>query len=328
MIHLAFESSCDDTSVALFKNEQLICMRTHTQAEHEKTSGVVPEIAARLHSDHIFWLITEIVDEANIRLEDIDAYCCTREPGLIPSLMVGMTVAKMLAQIYKKPLHWINHIEAHVFSVFLDRDQEDVCFPAIVLSASGWHNDLFLWKGVHDLKKIGGTRDDSAGESMDKVGRELWLPFPSGRYMDEQANLHKNPSSDRLFPIPLLEKDSLDFSFSGLKSAAIRDIREQASISNDYIQKICYEYRESICITLVTKLIRAIEKHNCQNVYLVWGVSANSRLRTNIQKALSEKNITPLTPKSLKYCWDNAAMVWITGYYKYLHKDLHRGSRC
>lgn len=173
MLHLAFESSCDDTSVALFEDERLLCMRTHTQAEHQATSGVVPEIAARLHSNHIFSLIRAILADQNKVLSDIDAYSCTSEPGLMPSLLVGKTVAKMLAQIYKKPLHWINHIEAHVFSVYLDRDPSEIQFPAIVLSASGGHNDLFLWNDMNHLQKIGGTRDDSAGESMDKVGREM-----------------------------------------------------------------------------------------------------------------------------------------------------------
>ena len=225
MFLLAFESSCDDTSVALLRDDVLISMHTHTQTEHIATLGVVPEIAARLHADYIFELITKVLQDAGIELSDIDVYAATSEPGLIPSLLIGKTVAKTLATTHKKPLIWVNHIEGHIFSLLLERTLEDIQFPVIVLSASGGHNDLFAWSSLYEIEKIGSTVDDSAGESMDKVGRSLGLPFPAGRAIDELAQkydpqLHTNIPR---FPLVLPPK-TLNFSFSGLKSAALREI--------------------------------------------------------------------------------------------------------
>lgn len=173
MYLLAFESSCDDTSVALLRDDTLISMRTHTQLEHIQTLGVVPEVAARLHADHIFDLITKVLTEGGIELDAIDVFAATSEPGLVPSLLIGKTVAKTLAITHKKPLIWVNHIEGHIFSILLERKLEELEFPMIVLSASGGHNDLFLWKSLYEIEKVGSTVDDSAGESMDKVGRSL-----------------------------------------------------------------------------------------------------------------------------------------------------------
>jgi N6-L-threonylcarbamoyladenine synthase len=232
MFLLAFESSCDDTSVALLRDDVLISMHTHTQLEHIQTLGVVPEVAARLHADHIFDLITEVLTDAWIELSAIDVFAATSEPGLVPSLLIGKTVAKSLAISHKKPIIWVNHIEGHIFSLLLERKLEELEFPMVVLSASGWHNDLFLWNSLYEIEKVGSTVDDSAGESMDKVGRSLWLSFPAGRYIDELAQkydpeIHKNIPS---FPLVLPEW-SLNFSFSGLKSAALREIQLRASLN-------------------------------------------------------------------------------------------------
>jgi N6-L-threonylcarbamoyladenine synthase len=225
MYLLAFESSCDDTSVALLRNEELISMHTHTQSEHIATMGVVPEVAARLHADNIFELITLVLHDGKITLDEIDVFAATSEPWLVPSLLIGKTVTKTLALSHKKPLIWVNHIEGHVFSILLERKVEEIQFPIIVLSASGGHNDLFLWKSLFEIEKIGNTVDDSAGESMDKVGRSLWLPFPAGRYIDELAQKYNPEIHTHIptFPLVLPEK-SLNFSFSGLKSAALREI--------------------------------------------------------------------------------------------------------
>ncbi|MFA6080018.1 MAG: tRNA (adenosine(37)-N6)-threonylcarbamoyltransferase complex transferase subunit TsaD [Candidatus Gracilibacteria bacterium] len=225
MYLLAFESSCDDTSVALLRDDELICMKTHTQLEHIATEGVVPETAARLHANHVFELLEEVLKIGTITLKDIDIFAATSEPGLIPSLLIGKTVAKTLATSHKKPLIWVNHIEGHIFSVLLERKLQDLKFPAIVLSASGGHNDLFLWKSLYEIEKLGGTLDDSAGESMDKVGRSMGLPFPAGREVDELAQKYTPKIHTNIPKFPLvLPADSLDFSFSGLKSAAIREI--------------------------------------------------------------------------------------------------------
>jgi N6-L-threonylcarbamoyladenine synthase len=321
MYLLAFESSCDDTSVALLKDWVLISMHTHTQLEHIKTLWVVPEVAARLHADHVFDLTEKVLEDGNITLSDIDFFAATSEPGLIPSLLIGKTVAKTLAISHKKPLIWVNHIEGHIFSLLLERKIEELEFPIVVLSASGWHNDLFLWKSLYEMEKIGCTVDDSAWESMDKVGRSLGLPFPAGRYIDELAQkynpkLHKNIP---LFPV-VLPKESLNFSFSGLKSSALREIelrqKDHWELTEwDHIE-ISYGYQKTIVTILSERLIEARKKLSPKGLALVGWVSANSALR-KIMQEYSEKNTIPYyIPKSMKYCWDNAAMIGVRAYWE------------
>lgn len=323
MYLLAFESSCDDTSVALLRNDELICMKTHTQIEHIQTQGVVPETAARLHANHIFDLLTEVLNIGEVTLANIDVFAATSEPGLLPSLLIGKTVAKTLAIAHKKPLIWINHIEGHIFSVLLERKLTDIQFPALVLSASGWHNDLYVWNSLYDIVKIGWTRDDSAGESMDKVGRAMWLSFPAGKEVDELAKLY-NPQIHKILPkFPLvLMPGTLDFSFSGLKSAAIREITARKEINWTLSEidqvEIAYSYQEIVTDILSRRMLEAATIHNAQSLCLVGGVSANSSLREKIQQFWEKNNIPVLLPKSLIYCGDNAAMIGIRAYWEYL----------
>lgn len=321
MFLLAFESSCDDTSVALLRDDVLVSMHTHTQLEHIQTLGVVPEVAARLHADHIFDLITRVLTDGGIELSAIDVFAATTEPGLVPSLLIGKTVAKSLAISHKKPIIWVNHIEGHIFSLLLERKLEELEFPMIVLSASGWHNDLFLWNSLYEIEKVGSTVDDSAGESMDKVGRSLWLPFPAGRYIDELAQkydseIHKNIPS---FPLVLPEW-SLNFSFSGLKSAALREIelrkKDHSELTETDLIEISYGYQGIITEILSKRLIEAQKKTGAKSIGLVGGVSANSALRKIMEKYSQENTIPYYTPKSLKYCGDNAAMIAIRAYWE------------
>ncbi len=274
MYLLAFESSCDDTSVALLRDEELISMHTHTQSEHIATMGVVPEVAARLHADHIFDLITLVLNDGKITLDKIDIFAATSEPGLVPSLLIGKTVAKTLALSHKKPLIWVNHIEGHVFSILLERKIEEIQFPIIVLSASGGHNDLFLWKSLFEIEKIGNTVDDSAGESMDKVGRSLGLPFPAGRYIDELAQKYTPEIHTRIPAFPLvLPEESLNFSFSGLKSAALREImlreKDHGKLTETDHIEISYGYQTIIIRILSERLIEAQKKTHAKSIALV-----------------------------------------------------------
>jgi len=322
MYLLAFESSCDDTSIALLRDDVLICMKTHTQIEHIATEGVVPETAARLHANHVFELLEEVLKIWNITLKDIDVFAATSEPGLIPSLLIGKTVAKTLSKIHNKPLIWVNHIEWHIFSVLLERKLEDIQFPAIVLSASGGHNDLFLWESLFEIEKLWGTLDDSAGESMDKVGRSMWLPFPAGRDVDEltqkyNPEIHKNIPK---FPL-VLPADSLNFSFSGIKSAAIREItlrieQHKELTENDKIE-IAYGYQNTVTEILAQRIIQAQKATQATTICLVGGVSANSLLRTKIENFGRKIEAPVLLPRSLKYCGDNAAMIGIRAYWEY-----------
>ncbi len=321
MYLLAFESSCDDTSVALLRDEELICMKTHTQLEHIATAGVVPETAARLHANHIFDLLTEVLTTWNITIADIDIFAATSEPGLIPSLLIGKTVAKTLATAHKKPLIWVNHIEGHIFSILLERKLEDIQFPAMVLSASGGHNDLFLWKSLYEIEKLGWTRDDSAGESMDKVGRSMWLPFPAGREVDELAQKYNPEIHNNIPKFPLvLPADSLDFSFSGIKSAAIREITMRIEknwpLSEPDKIEIAYGYQSIVTEILTQRVIQASKIHQVKTICLVGGVSANSALRAKVELFWKEIELPVLLPKSLKYCGDNAAMIGIRAYWE------------
>jgi N6-L-threonylcarbamoyladenine synthase len=390
MYLLAFESSCDDTSVALLRDDALVSMHTHTQLEHIQTLGVVPEVAARLHADHIFDLITRVLTDGGIELDAVDVFAATTEPGLVPSLLIGKTVAKSLAISHKKPIIWVNHIEGHIFSLLLERKLEELEFPMIVLSASGGHNDLFFWEWPgtfpsavqkrnnssenrapewavlwvqwvrredlnlkneffdNSIEKVGSTIDDSAGESMDKVGRSLWLPFPAGRYIDELAQkydpaIHKNIPS---FPLVLPEWN-LNFSFSGLKSAALREIdlrikktcplkkgeewvnltlsnegwkskwRGQGGfLSETDLIEISYGYQGIITNILSKRLIEAQKKTGAKSIGLVGGVSANSALRQIMEEYSRENSIPYYTPKSLKYCGDNATMIGMRAYWE------------
>lgn len=322
MYLLAFESSCDDTSVALLRDEELISMHTHTQLEHIKTYGVVPEIAARLHADYIFDLIGKVLEEWWISLIDIDVFAATSEPGLLPSLLIGKTVAKTLATSHKKPLIWVNHIEGHIFSILLERKITDIEFPSVVLSASGGHNDLFFWKSLYEIERVGSTRDDSAGESMDKVGRSMGLPFPAGRHIDELA--HKfDANKHTLIDFPLvLPADCLDFSFSWLKSAALREIeirkKDHEEITEIDRIEIAYSYQKIITDILIARTLEAQKKLWAKSICIVGGVSANSALRKAIEQYSQESWIPYYLPKSMKYCGDNAAMIGIRGYYEHI----------
>lgn len=172
---LAFETSCDDTSVAVLRDDTVLALSTRTQLEHDVTGGVVPEVAARMHANAIFPCLDEALHTAQLALGDIDIIACTREPGLQPSLLTGMTVARMLSDLHDIPLVWIDHIEAHIFANFLERSPDDIIFPSVVLTISGGHTELYLWKSQFEWELLGQTRDDAVGEAYDKVAKMMGL---------------------------------------------------------------------------------------------------------------------------------------------------------
>lgn len=180
MYILAFETSCDDTSVAILRDDVLLALRTRTQLEHEDTGGVVPEVAARSHANAIFPCLEEVLAESCLTLNDIDLIACTDHPGLLPSLLTGMTVAKSLSRSLSKPLIWIDHIEGHIYANYLERTPEDIIFPAVVLTVSGGHTEIYLWEKDAPLQLLGQSRDDAAGEAFDKVSKMMGLGFPGG----------------------------------------------------------------------------------------------------------------------------------------------------
>lgn len=290
MYFLAFETSCDDTSIALFHGGELVSMKTRSQI-HDETQGVVPEVAARLHANAIFTVLEEVLSEANVTLEQIDFLACTEKPGLLPSLLVGKTVTKTLGYILKKPVLWIDHIEAHIFANLLERDIQKFQFPAVCLTVSGGHNELYLWKSLFDLELLGQTRDDAAGEAFDKVAKAMGYGFPGGPTISRLASEYDGKSA-HLFPRPYLEKDSLEFSFSGLKSAVKREVDlsvVDGKISIEDQRRIAFEFQEAIIDTLVEKLFRAAYQTGVKRVVLAGGVSANDLLRSRIAERAEQE---------------------------------------
>lgn len=325
MIILAFETSCDDTSVALMRDGELIALSTRTQLEHDVTGWVVPEVAARSHANAIFPCIDDILKDSGITLQDIDLIACTEKPGLLPSLLTGMTVAKTLALSLRKPILWIDHIESHIFANYLERSESDIIFPAVVLTVSGWHTEIYHWKWRDTLEMIGQTRDDAAGECFDKVSKMMGLGFPGWAKIAKLAELYRNSwfvtrDSSKLFPEVLLEKDSLDFSFSGIKTAVKREIDREiearGELSEDFMRYIAYEFEETVTNILAKKLLRALDQIGSEMMLLAGWVSANSTLRTKLEKMAEEKGVRFLAPKKILYSMDNAAMIGIRAYYR------------
>ncbi|MDD3646642.1 MAG: tRNA (adenosine(37)-N6)-threonylcarbamoyltransferase complex transferase subunit TsaD [Candidatus Gracilibacteria bacterium] len=244
MYILAFETSCDDTSVAVFKDDVLLAMNTASQIKiHEQTGGVVPEVAAREHANAIFPVLDDTLKDAKVGLEDIDHIAVTITPGLIPSLLTGINVANSLSHILKKPIIEINHIESHIFANFLERKESDIVFPLVCLTVSGGHNEIYLMKDMWSFEKIGGTTDDAAGEAFDKVAKMMGLGYPGGPIISKLASEYEPPlnpfltkegkeskaNRGGLFPRVWLDKKSFDFSFSGLKSAVKREVDKRTS---------------------------------------------------------------------------------------------------
>lgn len=295
---LAFETSCDDTSVAILNDDRLLAMSTRTQLEHDATGGVVPEVAARSHANAIFPCLDDALREVSLTLDDIDYIACTRQPGLQPSLLTGMTTARSLAELKNLPLLWIDHIESHIFANFLERNRDEIAFPSIVLTISGGHSEIYLWESLYELKIVGQTRDDAVGEAYDKVAKMLGLGFPGGAKIANLAkNFRENPEISeieknnfkKLFPRAFLEKDSLDFSFSGLKSAVKRYIDANSPQDENDFAKIAFAFEEAVFEVLMKKFLDAGEKYNVESFVLAGGVSANSELKNRLENEIKKK---------------------------------------
>lgn len=316
MLILAIETSCDETSCAVVRDgtKVLSCV-IHSQISlHEKTGGVVPEVAAREHVQYIIPVLEKSLSEASVTLADIDAIAVTKEPGLLPSLLIGLQTAKTLAFTLGKPLIETNHIMGHLFSNWLDRNAEDIQFPVVVLTVSGGHNDLFLMRSVHDIEMIGTTLDDAAGEAFDKVARLLGLGYPGGPAISKVAKEGSVCAFD--FPRAWLsepgfhggwDKKRFDFSFSGLKTKVLQTIQSKL-FETKFVSDIAASFQESVCDVLSAKLVHACEKFGAKEAHLAGGVSANLRLRELVKERLPE-TVTLRVPDKFVYCTDNAAMI-------------------
>ncbi len=325
---LAFETSCDDTSIALFEDDVLVAMDTASQIKiHEETGWVVPEIAAREHANNIFMVLDNVLKSSKQKLDSIDYIAVTMTPWLMPSLLTWITVARTISVSLDIPLLEINHIESHIFSNYLERKESDISYPLVCLTVSGGHNEIYHMKDMFDFTKVWWTQDDSAWEAFDKVAKMMWLGYPGGPIISTLAEEYykKLSTSDcalstNLFPRSWLNKDELNFSFSWLKSSVKREVDKRIEINWELStwdrQEIAYEFQEAVTEVLATKLIYAAEKYSVKTVMLAGGVSANDRLKEYIEKLIVWKSIKFVYPAKKLYCMDNAAMVGINAYYK------------
>jgi N6-L-threonylcarbamoyladenine synthase len=321
---LGIESSCDETAVAIVRDGvQTIAQEIASQiSAHRRFGGVVPEIAARRHIEAIIPILQNVFEESKTAWADIDAVAVTIGPGLVGSLLVGVSAAKALAYAKKKPLIPINHIEGHIKAIFLA--YPDLAFPFITLVVSGGHTSLFAVHGHTDYEFLGGTRDDAAGEAFDKVAKILQLGYPGGPIIDALAR-NADPTAVR-FPRIYLEKNSFDFSFSGLKTAVlnyvnsrksslqIRDMSSQEEVSSE-VRDIAASFQEAVVDTLVFKAIRACQHKRIERLVLVGGVACNSRLRSKAERDAQKLNLQIYYPPPL-LCTDNAAMIAAAGYFR------------
>jgi N6-L-threonylcarbamoyladenine synthase len=321
---LGIETSCDETAAAVVADGRIIkssIIASQTKL-HEKYGGVVPEIASRAHIEKIYPVITEAIQQADVTKDDIDAIAVANQPGLTIALMVGVTAAKTLALIWEKPLIAINHLHAHLQSAIVT--DENLQLPAVALIVSGGHTCLYDYQSPLEPKLLGSTIDDAAGEAFDKVATILKLPYPGGPAIEKTAK-NGNPNAIK-FPRSMLGPDSLDFSFSGIKTAVLYYCRGQDmkgenkvdSMTNEQIADIAASFQAAVVDVLVKKTKRAAEKIGAETVLLGGGVAANTQLRTDLQTMCDTTEPAKkllIAPK--QYCTDNAVMVASLAYHKF-----------
>jgi N6-L-threonylcarbamoyladenine synthase len=322
---LAIESSCDDTSAAVSRNDRILANVIAGQEVHRKYGGVVPELASRAHQQHIIPVVQEALHLAKVNKAQLSAVAFTQGPGLIGSLMVGASFAKAFALASGIPVIAVNHMEAHVLANFsseeTDHDFTPPSFPFLCLTVSGGHTQIVLADDPYTLSIKGQTLDDAAGEAFDKSAKILGLPYPGGPLIDKlSAGGDKNAFA---FPIPSV--GGLDFSFSGLKTAFLYFIRENVAADAAFVEKnladICASLQHTIIKILLDKLIKAIEHFGIRNVAIAGGVSANSELRKAV-KALEASHGCRVHIPAFQFCTDNAGMIATAAYFKFLKNQF------
>ena len=319
---LAIETSCDDTGAAviLYGRKILSNIVSSQVPIHQKYGGVVPELASRKHIEYIVPIVTEALETAKVSLKEIDGIAVTQGPGLVGSLLVGLSFAKSIAFAMGLPFIGVNHIEAHLSAIFLE--QKPPKFPFIGLVVSGGHTSLFRMDGFGKYKRLGQTRDDAAGEAFDKVAKLLGLGYPGGPIIDELSKTG-NPKAIR-FPRPFLSKNSFDFSFSGLKTAVVNYVKAHpeplGGYPKDLIKDIVSSFQEAVVEVLVKKTVQAAQYQGLKRIVLSGGVAANQRLRQKIKEESLEQKLKVYLP-SPSFCTDNAAMVGVVGY-EYLRRGI------
>jgi N6-L-threonylcarbamoyladenine synthase len=328
---LAIESSCDETAAAVCRDGVILSNLIATQKIHEQYGGVVPELASRAHMQNIVPVVDEALAKANVSLAEIDAIGFTQAPGLIGSLLVGSLFAKSLALALQKPLIAVHHMQAHVLANLLQNPAPS--FPFLCLTVSGGHTQIVLCKSPTNMEIIGQTIDDAAGEAFDKTAKLLGLPYPGGPLIDKYA---KEGKAIYKFPEPNIE--GLNFSFSGLKTSILYFLNnagaanvykeaftateaERAKFIENNLANICASVQERIISILLNKLSKAVKQTGITSVCIAGGVSANSGLRAALKEIGLKNNWQTFIPP-FEYCTDNAGMIAITAYHKYVANDF------
>lgn len=312
MYVLGVESSCDETSVAIYDGKKILSNVILSQIDiHKDFGGVVPEVASRHHTRNITIVFKEAFKEANLKPEDIDLVAVTEGPGLIGSLLVGINAAKAFALMYHKPIIGLNHLAGHIYANQIDNELK---FPLMALLVSGGNTELILMKDHFDFNIIGETLDDAVGEAYDKVARVCGLPYPGGPAVDKKAHLGK-PSYD--LPKVMYHSNDYNFSFSGLKSAVINLVNTKKMKKEEInYDDLCASFQDSVVKTLAYKTKKAALEYQVKQVIIAGGVSANKSLREEIINTFKDTDIEVSVP-AFKYCTDNAAMIACAGYYHY-----------
>jgi N6-L-threonylcarbamoyladenine synthase len=321
---LGIESSCDETSAAISCDDQILSNIIAGQSVHERYGGVVPELASRAHQQQIIPVVDAAIAEANIDKNKIDAVAFTRGPGLVGALLVGCSFAKTFALSLNIPLIEVNHMQAHVIGNFAFRkgqEKEVPKFPFLCLTVSGGHTQIVLVKNFLEMEIIGQTRDDAAGEAFDKAAKMLGLPYPGGPEVDKNA-AKGNPKAFK-FPVPAI--DGYDYSFSGFKTAVLYFLQKQKKENEQFIDQhifdICASIQHSIVEILMQKLERASKETGINEIAIAGGVSANKGLRTALSERSKKFGWNVYIP-NFEYCTDNAAMIALYGYHKFLDSQF------
>jgi N6-L-threonylcarbamoyladenine synthase len=321
---LGIESSCDDTSAAVIKDGFLLSNLIANQSVHEKYGGVVPELASRAHQQNIIPVVHQALKNANVTKEDIDGIAFTRGPGLLGSLLVGTSFAKSFALAMDIPLIEVNHLQAHILVHFikdLEKEKKLPGFPFLCLLVSGGHTQIVVVKSHKEMEIIGQTIDDAAGEAFDKCAKVIGLPYPGGPVIDKNAQ----QGNKFAFKFNRPRIKDLDYSFSGLKTSFlyyIRDhIKEDPNFIQDNMMDLCASIQYTIIEILMDKLEKAIQQTGIKQIAVAGGVSANSGLRTALIERAAKNNWETFIPE-FNFTTDNAAMIAITGYYKYMNKEF------
>ena len=325
IIILGIESSCDDTSAAVVKEGKIHSNIIANQEIHKSYGGVVPELASRAHQQNIVPVVNKALKIANIKKEELDAIAFTRGPGLLGSLLVGTSFAKSLSLALNIPLIDVNHMQGHVMAHFIDEGKKMPTFPFLCLTVSGGHTQIVLVKSYFDMEVIGETLDDAAGEAFDKSAKILGLEYPGGPLIDKYAN-KGNPEA---FKFTKPRVGDLEFSFSGLKSNILQFIQRESKKNPDFIKDNLYDLCASIQYTIISilleKIDNAVKKTAITQIAIAGGVSANSGLRNAFTERENTHKWCVFIPK-FEYCTDNAAMIAISGYYKFQDEQFANSS--